>query len=61
MRLACKIHGQDDKYTIFEMLVEKDEWNRQLVRLGNGWEDNIKTVLQEFGFDSMVQDMDHRA
>jgi hypothetical protein len=60
MRLACKIHGRDDKYPIFEMLVQKDEWNRQLIRLGNGWEDNIKMGPQEFGFDSMVEDMDHR-
>jgi hypothetical protein len=60
MRLASKIHGRDDKYLIFEMLVQKDEWNRQLIRLGNEWEDNIKMGLQEFGFHSMVEDIDHR-
>jgi len=31
------------------------------VRLVNGLEDNIKVGLQEFGFDSMVQDMEHRS
>jgi len=61
MRLACKIRGIDDKYLIVEMLVQKYEWNRQLITLGNGWEDNIKMDLQEVGFDSMVQDTDHRA
>lgn len=61
MRLACKIRGVDDKYLIVEMLVQKYEWNRQLVTLGKGWEDNIKIGLQELGFDSMVQDTDHRA
>jgi hypothetical protein len=47
MRLVCKI--------------QKYEWNRQLIRLWNGWEDNIKMSHEEFWFDSMVQDMDHRA
>jgi hypothetical protein len=59
--LACKIDERDDKYLIFEMLVQKYERNRQLIRLGNGWEDNIKMGLEEFGFDTMVQGMDHTA
>ena len=41
--------------------IQKYEWHRQLIRLWSEWEGNIKMGLQEFGFDSIVQDMDRRA